>query len=110
MKMLDKDPFGYSLFTYVWVVGLAIWGGVVNFIQKVNRGEARVHNIVELIGEVIIAAFVGVITFYMCELSQFPQILSAALVAISGHMGTRSLFLFEKMLEKIIKSKTDALK
>lgn len=107
--MIDKDPFGYSVVTYVWVLLLAIWGGVVNFIQRLKRGEAKAHNIVELIGEVVISAFVGVVTFYLCELSNFPQILTAALVAISGHMGTRALFVFERAVEKIIKNKAGAL-
>jgi hypothetical protein len=107
--MIDKDPFGYSVVTYVWVLLLAIWGGVVNFIQRLKRGEAKAHNIVELIGEVVISAFVGVVTFYLCELSNFPQILTAALVAISGHMGTRALFVFERAIEKIIKNKAGAL-
>lgn len=107
--MIDKDPFGYSVVTYVWVLLLSIWGGVVNFIQRLRRGEAKAHNIVELIGEVVISAFVGVVTFYLCELSNFPQILTAALVAISGHMGTRALFVFERVIEKIIKNKAGAL-
>lgn len=107
--MIDKDPFGYSVVTYVWVLLLSIWGGVVNFIQRLRRGESKAHNIVELIGEVVISAFVGVVTFYLCELSNFPQILTAALVAISGHMGTRALFVFERAIEKIIKNKAGAL-
>ena len=107
--MIDKDPFGYSVVTYVWVLLLAVWGGVVHFIQRLKRGETKAHNIVELIGEVVISAFVGIVTFYLCELSEFPQILTAALVAVSGHMGTRSLFFFERVLEKIIKNKTGAL-
>jgi len=109
MKMIDKDPLGYSVVTYAWVLLLSVWGGVVNFIQRLKRGEAKAHNIVELIGEVVISAFVGIVTFYLCELSAFPQILTAALVAVSGHMGTRSLFFFEGVLEKIIKNKTGAL-
>lgn len=107
--MIDKHPFEYSVVTYAWVLLLAIWGGVVNFIQRLKRGEAKAHNIVELIGEVVISAFVGVVTFYLCELSNFPQILTAALVAISGHMGTRALFVFERAIEKIIKNKAGAL-
>ena len=107
--MIDKDPFGYSVVTYVWVLLLAVWGGVVNFIQRLKRGETKAHNLVEFIGEVVISAFVGVVTFYLCELSDFPQILTAALVAISGHMGTRALFVFESVIEKIIKNKAGAL-
>ena len=59
MKMIDKDPLGYSVVTYAWVLLLSVWDGVVHFIQRLKRGEAKAHNIVELIGEVVISAFVG---------------------------------------------------
>jgi hypothetical protein len=39
-----------------------------------------------------------VVTFYLCEAAQFPPVLTAALVGISGHMGSRGLFLIEKHL------------
>ena len=65
--MIDKDPLGYSVVTYAWVLLLSVWGGVVNFIQRLKRGEAKAHNIVELIGELVISAFVGIVTFYLCD-------------------------------------------
>ena len=45
MKMIDKDPLGYSVVTYAWVLLLSVWGGVVHFIQRLKRGEAKAHNI-----------------------------------------------------------------
>ena len=29
--MPDKDPSTYGLITYLWVTGLAAWGGLVSF-------------------------------------------------------------------------------
>lgn len=103
--MIDKDPLDYPLITYAWVLFLAGWGGLVNFIQRVRAGDARAYNIVEFIGEIVIAGFVGVITFYLCELSGFPQVLTAVLVSVSGHMGARALFMIEKTIENIAKKR-----
>ena len=53
----DKDPSTYGLITYLWVTGLAAWGGLVNFYRKVKSGETRAFNVVELIGEIATSAF-----------------------------------------------------
>ena len=57
--MPEKDPSTYGLITYLWVTGLAAWGGLVNFYRKVKSGETRAFNVVELIGEIATSAFRG---------------------------------------------------
>lgn len=94
--MLDKDPSTYPLITYLWVIALASWGGAVSFINKVKTGDARAFNVVELIGEIVTSGFVGVLTFWLCEAANFNPLITAALVGISGHMGSRAMFQFEK--------------
>ena len=101
--MIEKDPASFPLVTYAWVVGLAILGGVVNFLRKVKEGHARVFNVMEFIGELITAAFAGIITFYLCSAANIDPLYTAALVAITGHMGSRSIFLFEDYLTKKFK-------
>lgn len=98
--MPQNDPANYSLITYVWVLLLSIWGGVVNFIQKVRRGESHRWSITELIGEIVIAGFAGIITFYLCEASGIDKLITAAMVGISGHMGSRAIFMMEKHLRR----------
>ena len=94
--MPATDPTNYPLLTYLWVLALSTWGGVVNFIQKVRSGESQRWSITELFGEVVISAFAGIMTFYLCEASGFDQLITAALVGISGHMGSRAIFMLEK--------------
>jgi hypothetical protein len=104
--MLEKDPTTYSYITYAWVLGLACWGGTVNFITKIKTGTTRPFNITEFLGEIVTSAFSGVVTFYLCELSLTPPLMTAVFVAISGHMGTRLIFKLEQYLEKRFKKLT----
>lgn len=98
--MIEKDPTSYSLLTYLWVFGLAVLGGVVNFMRKLQEGHARAFNIIEFIGEIVTSAFAGVITFWLCENADLSQLITAAFVGISGHMGSRALFMAEGWLTK----------
>lgn len=99
MKMIEKDPSSYSLITYGWVFMLAILGGIVNFMRKIQKGKTRAFNVVEFVGEIVTSAFAGVITFWMCEHAQFSPLVTAAFVGVSGHMGSRALFMFEEYIQ-----------
>ena len=103
--MLEKDPTTYSIITYAWVVILSAWGGIVAYIHKLKHESNQTFSIGALIGEVLISGFVGVITFWGCEQASFAPLWTAALVGISGHMGSRALFPLEEYLTKFIKSK-----
>lgn len=98
--MPEKSPETYSFITYGWVFALAILGGVVSFMRKIQLGHSRAFNIVEFVGEIVTSAFAGVLTFWMCEHSGLSPLVTAAFVGISGHMGSRALFMFENWLTK----------
>jgi len=98
--MLEKDPMNYSLITYLWVFGVSALGGVVSYVRKVRAGQAEKFSIMEVIGEIVISAFTGLVTFWLCEAASIDQPLTAALVGISGHMGSRAIALFEDMLKR----------
>lgn len=96
----SKDPTTYGLLTYMWVFGLSSWGGFVSFMRKRRQGVARPFNITEFFGEIATSAFAGVLTFYLAESAGLPQLMTAAMVAISGHMGGRGVFLIERWMER----------
>lgn len=100
--MPEKDPSSYSLLTYAWVVGLAMTGGFVSFFRKVKEGTARAINITEFVGEIVTSGFTGVLTFWLCEAASFDPLITATLVGISGHMGSKVIFLIEQWAEKKI--------
>ena len=89
-----------DLLTYAWVFGLAMLGGAASFVRRVRSGEAKYSNIIELIGELVVSAFAGLVTFFLCQSAAFDEMLTAAFIAISGHMGTRIIFIFEAYLVK----------
>lgn len=103
--MPEKDPLAYSAVTYGWVLILSVWGGLINYCQKYRAGIVSRYKITELIGDISASGFSGVLTFYLCEWAQLNQVLSAFFIGLSGHMGARSLFLFESIIEKWIKRK-----
>jgi len=101
-----KDPSSHSLIPYVITIAIAVWGGIANNIRKLRDGTINRFSIAELIGDITISGFIGVITFYLCVAAELSEPMTAALVGISAHMGTRGLALLEdaawKRLESII--------
>ncbi len=101
--MQEKASFVSSiadLLTYAWVFGLAMLGGAASFVRRVRSGQSKYSNIIELIGELVVSAFAGLVTFFLCQSANFDDTLTAAFIAISGHMGTRIIFMFESYLIK----------
>jgi hypothetical protein len=96
MTAAHRDPTTYSLLTYGWVLLLSGWGGVVSFWRKRREGHVRPFNFTELIGEIFTAGFVGMLTFWLCEAAGSNPLITAALVGISGHMGSRAIFGLEQ--------------
>jgi len=98
--MPQNDPSNYSLLTYAWVLILSVWGGITHYIKKVKSGALQRFSISELVGDIFISGFIGVMTFYLCEYAHFDKMLTAFLVGISSHMGTRGLMMLEEVAAK----------
>lgn len=84
--MIQKDPFGYSTVTYLWVIGLACLGGAVRYLNHSDK-----FSLVVLIRDIVTAGFAGLMTFWLCEWTNISGPLSAVLISTSGLMGTRAL-------------------
>ena len=93
-----KEPSNYSLVTYLWVFLMSFLGGTVNHFVKYQNGGKM--SLVGWMIDVVISGFVGVVTFFFCEYAGFPQILTAAIIGVTSHQGTRGLVLISKMLSK----------
>lgn len=97
---LAKDPLNYPLKQYGLVLGIALLGGAVSWFTKVSRGEISVWSLMHLIGELATSAFAGLIAFWICDWANFAPPLTASLVGIAGHMGTRAITAFEGFAER----------
>ena len=101
-----SSPLSFDLPTYAWVLGLAAWGGLVNYYRKYRCCEIDGFSFVEMFAEISTASFAGVLTFLTCQAAHFTSLFTAVMVGVSGHMGSRSVAFFVHMLqEKVFKAK-----
>ncbi len=78
---------------------VAMLGGFMSFYRKYKEGEARAFNLTELIGELFVAGVCGVFSFWLFRGLGVTEWLVAAGVGVIGHMGSRAMFLAEKLME-----------
>lgn len=112
--MLEKDPNNTALFVewmrqfmpYLTTFFLSIWGGVVNHITTLRSGQKK-FQLKELIFDLVVSTFAGLITFHFCRSAGISETMSAVLIAISGHMGTRAIVGFETLYKRVMGIKDD---
>lgn len=98
-EAISKDPTGYGWMTYLWVCLIAAWGGLVRFLNSMReRKESFSAAMVTLLTGLVTSVFVGVLTFYACEIANFDKLTSAICVAVTGHLGAQAMQVFEKAI------------
>lgn len=96
----QRHPLDYSLKQYAFLLSVALLGGLVSWLAKVRKGQAQAWNLMALTGELCTSAFAGLLAFWVCEASGVSPLLTAGLVGVAGHMGTRAIAEFEKFAER----------
>lgn len=97
---IAKDPSSYSVVTYMWVLILSMWGGVVRMVLDINRGEKHWRQIIAFfVGEMCVSAFAGVMTFYFLESFEVRPLYTAVMTGIAGYMGGRAVSGFEAIYQ-----------
>jgi len=90
-----------AMLSWGLLIGLSLWGGFASFYRKLKDGHVRVFNITELIGELVISGFTGIVVANLCDsIPACPTPLKYALVGIAAHMGSRALFKLESMVNR----------
>lgn len=92
-----------QILTFIWVGALSIWGGTVHTIKKVRDGVIERFTFREWVFDVVTSGFVGVITYLMCQSANLSPMLTAALIGIASHQGTRALLILENEITKYLK-------
>lgn len=91
--MPEKDPFGYPLLTYLWVVGLSAFGSMVRHLTSMDT-----FSVGKLLVDILSGGFTGLLTFWLCEWQDIQGPLSAFLIGVSGLMGARAWQEFANIL------------
>ena len=86
-----RDPGSYNWLTYLWVATMSGWGGLVRFLNTMQDQKSWRRAFFNLFVVLATSTFVGVLTFYACELSGFDKLTTAICVAITGHLGVEAL-------------------
>ena len=88
--LLQIVPMGFAVL-------LAALGGAVQYFNKIDK-HGMPFSFVKLLIEVGTSGFVGIVSFELCDAAGLSWQITAALVAISGHMGARALILIENQV------------
>lgn len=100
-----KDPAAYHWLTYAWVVLISAWGGLVRFLNEMRaRRENLRDSLITLFTGLFTSTFVGVITFYACEVARFEPLTTAICVALTGHMGAEAIRFFRMSILSRLKA------
>ncbi len=62
-----RSPFDYNFLTYLWVLCLSAFGGIVNFSRKLRDARTTPFRLTEFVGEIATSSFAGLLTFWLCE-------------------------------------------
>lgn len=93
---LNNTPNDWGQYiAFLWVFILSIWGGTVHTIKKVRDGVVDRFTFREWIYDIVTSGFIGFITYAFCQYAGFDGWLSAVLIGISSHQGTRGLLIIE---------------
>lgn len=99
----DDGPFSSGeLPATLIMLAIAMAGGVANFYGRVKTGEARAFNLAELVGEMFISGSAGIIAYWVFRGLNVNTWFVAAGVGVCGHMGSRFIFLGEKIIESLL--------
>lgn len=98
--MPEKDT---SLWTtwlpWVSTLVLSLFATLAQYAAKIRDGNEWSWRALALDG--VICVFVGVVTHLLCTWSGVDGVGRSVLVAISAHMGTRSMMQYEKIRDRV---------
>lgn len=84
---------------YFWFLFLAVWGGTANYLSR-RKTDSAPFSFAELVGEWAISGFAGIITALLCQHYGISEVMTYAAAGLAGHMGGRSIALFEQLVMK----------
>lgn len=93
-------PTREHLLLLLAMLAVAIWGGVVSYYRKVQRGLQ--HTWLRFAGEVATSAFAGLGVGVLCRDAGFSLTWTLAFAGIAGHMGSAVIDIGEDLLKSAL--------
>jgi len=85
---------------FFYAIALSLWGGFVQYADRVRLGETWKWN--SMLLDMIVCSFTGVLAFFMCQSIGVDGWRAALIIAISAHEGTRTIGIFINWRDKLI--------
>lgn len=100
--MDGKDPATWAWTTWAMASLMALAGGAVNWWARMRLQHTKEFKLLEFLGEIFTAWFIGMGTIMILLSYEFPPGMAYGMGGVTGHMGLRLLFLVERAAEKRI--------
>ncbi len=99
-KLPDDVELLKQMLPYLVAFFLSCWGGVVHHIQRLQK-SGKAFSWRDFCFDLLVSSFAGLLTYFLCDWAHIQGPIAALLIAVSGHMGTRSIASFYKLHDKI---------
>jgi hypothetical protein len=97
LENLPDPNQGAGLWSIIMALTLSIWGGVVNYLNRVRAGKQK-FAWKELATDLFTSAFAGFVVFLLGSAFGAPDSLTGAMCGLAGHYGARTIFLLRSIV------------
>lgn len=99
------NPLDQPIRNWLFILIMALLGGFVSWYMKVKKGELAATNIFALVGEFMVSALAGLLTFLVCDYFAMPLGITGAAAGFAGHAGAKALAVGEVWLQRVAEKK-----
>ncbi|HGN2285739.1 TPA: phage holin family protein [Proteus mirabilis] len=93
-KMPYKDPNNMNWFTAVLIAGMAVFGGIASYANKIVKGEPFRFAI--LFAQIVVSMFSGALILFGASYYQWQPEIAGAIAGMAGWSGAALVSALEK--------------
>lgn len=85
---------------WVYAFALSMWGGLVQYAQRVRMGER--WSLRDLVLDMVVCSFAGLLAFFVCQHFGVTDWQMAIVVSVSAHSGARAIAQITMLSDKVL--------
>lgn len=85
---------------FLYAVVLSVWGGFVQYANRVRAGER--WSWTSMLLDLVVCSFAGLIAFFACQSVGINGWQAAIVIAVTAHEGTRAIGLLVQFRDKVL--------